>query len=717
MQIRTDLLLLVLSASLIAEVRTAQGADANRLTYLDAFCDPYWPGLDMPKLITPQWVGEEGVECVVTIGIDDMRDPAPYEAFLRPILERLKEIDGRAPVSIMTNSIDPDHPQLARWLEEGLSLETHTADHPCPCLQGGSFETAKDTYDRCVDQLASVPGNHPVAFRFPCMDSLNTPSPRGFAEIVNRKTPQGNFLQMSTSVCQLFTRDDPALPWELVHDVDGGQRFARYLPFPSFVNKVENYPYPYVISRVCWEFACSVPDDWQGQHLFGNAHRQTAIDYAAAIDATVLKQGVANLVCHPSDWIGSELLWRVVDQTNKKHGDRVKFFTFPEALNRINEHLLAGQSLRAADGGDNGVRLLDLDNDGFLDVVIGNDQLRRTRVWLPEERKWHETDFPARIVVGTGDLRRDAGVRFGILREDGFASMIVLNDSVRGIWHFDGRGWQRDDAMLKGLESGGNPLMAVASDGPDLGLRLRDADGDGRCEVLVGNHEQRTMLRWNAVGATWHAAAPLPEPIVDAQGRDAGLRFVDLDDDGNDDLLFSNERRYAVYLYSQDEAGWTDRVLADSRRDGDAVPMVVRRGTNNGAWFANEHMWVQNEDTNSLPDGVDRRTFAQLLGEFEPPPRSPKTALGLMRPRPGFTVELVAAEPLVRDPIAFDWGPDGRLWVVEMADYPLGVEGQDNGGRIRCLEDTTGDGSYDKSTLFLDGLPFPTGVMPWRDGV
>jgi hypothetical protein len=38
-------------------------------------------------------------------------------------------------------------------------------------------------------------------------------------------------------------------------------------------------------------------------------------------------------------------------------------------------------------------------------------------------------------------------------------------------------------------------------------------------------------------------------------------------------------------------------------------------------------------------------------------------------------VELVAAEPLVVDPVAFDWGADGRLWVVEMRDYPLGMDG------------------------------------------
>lgn len=83
-----------------------------------------------------------------------------------------------------------------------------------------------------------------------------------------------------------------------------------------------------------------------------------------------------------------------------------------------------------------------------------------------------------------------------------------------------------------------------------------------------------------------------------------------------------------------------------------------------------------------------------------------------------FEVQLIAAEPLVMDPVAIDWGPDGKLWVVEMADYPLGVDGQGKpGGRVRFLEDTNDDGQYDKSTLFVEGLSFPNGVLAWGRGV
>jgi len=100
------------------------------------------------------------------------------------------------------------------------------------------------------------------------------------------------------------------------------------------------------------------------------------------------------------------------------------------------------------------------------------------------------------------------------------------------------------------------------------------------------------------------------------------------------------------------------------------------------------------------------------------PPRSPEESAALLHVRDGYTAELVLAEPLVRDPVAIDWGNDGALWVVEMADYPDGMDDKGlPGGRVRRVEDTDGDGRYDRSTVFLDGVSFPTGVLPWKDGV
>ncbi len=102
----------------------------------------------------------------------------------------------------------------------------------------------------------------------------------------------------------------------------------------------------------------------------------------------------------------------------------------------------------------------------------------------------------------------------------------------------------------------------------------------------------------------------------------------------------------------------------------------------------------------------------------------PEAALASMRVPEGFRVELVAAEPLVMDPVAFDWGPDGRLWVAEMRDYPNGLTWNgpgdpldEPGGRIKVLTDTDGDGRYDEAEVFLDGIGYPTAVKVWDRGI
>ena len=106
------------------------------------------------------------------------------------------------------------------------------------------------------------------------------------------------------------------------------------------------------------------------------------------------------------------------------------------------------------------------------------------------------------------------------------------------------------------------------------------------------------------------------------------------------------------------------------------------------------------------------------LAQTEPQPMEIDKAIQSIHVPVGYRVELVASEPLVRDPVAIDWGPDGRLWVVEMADYPLGMDGMGaKGGRVSFLQDTDSDGRYDKSTLFADGLSFPTGVLVWGNGI
>jgi putative membrane-bound dehydrogenase-like protein len=127
--------------------------------------------------------------------------------------------------------------------------------------------------------------------------------------------------------------------------------------------------------------------------------------------------------------------------------------------------------------------------------------------------------------------------------------------------------------------------------------------------------------------------------------------------------------------------------------------------------------------SSSLPALLLLLLTGVAFAEDQPPhrssdPLSPQQSIAAMHLKEGFEIECVAAEPLVTSPVAIDWGPDGRLWVVEMDDYPYGIDGHGKpGGRVRVLESTHGDGHYDKSTIFLDGINMPNGIAVWRNGV
>ncbi len=111
-------------------------------------------------------------------------------------------------------------------------------------------------------------------------------------------------------------------------------------------------------------------------------------------------------------------------------------------------------------------------------------------------------------------------------------------------------------------------------------------------------------------------------------------------------------------------------------------------------------------------------------------PKSPQQSLALLQTTPNLKVDLVCAEPLIADPVAIDFGRDGSLWVAEMHDYPDGLPRSESvtteqlnpeapvpGGRIRLVRDADGDGQFDRSTIFLDNIPMPTGVTVWKTGV
>ena len=266
----------------------------------------------------------------------------------------------------------------------------------------------------------------------------------------------------------------------------------------------------------------------------------------------VIKQGVFDLVFHPYGWIKPEQVVELIDHAVAKHGKKVKFLTFREALERLNKNLLLGQPLAPENGEELGrATLLDIDGDAYLDLVISDRNGIRSRGWRPIDGAWSE----APALPGSG------------------------GKSVRSIPLF----------MLIGHTVG----FSFLPDGiRTLKSRTLDIDGDGRCEQITAGLEGIVMPIRLLQQPPPNGQPLLPEPLgfglppgarlLDDKGRDAGLRFIDLDEDGQLDVDFSNDQEYGIYLFDSPKRGWTRKVMAGKAGEPGALPKIVRDGTNNG---------------------------------------------------------------------------------------------------------------------------------------
>jgi putative membrane-bound dehydrogenase-like protein len=286
--------------------------------------------------------------------------------------------------------------------------------------------------------------------------------------------------------------------------------------------------------------------------------------------------------------------------------------------------------------------------------------------------KWGEKKFPPR-----GELARDAGLLYHVVGYDG----AFLNDSFprslecqvieQGTGDYYGVGTQ----------------AAVAVDAPESGVA---ALSTSHMRVL-GKAQSVTTIK------------------ASTNEEKDGWNTVEVIVRGSSAVHIINGKP-VLYL--------TNAKIPNPEKPDQWIPLTKGK------------LWFQAEGAEVFYRKIEIRSLPAYSGQPEPPqkpkkqgalnvppPLSPEDSAKKIHLPKGFRVELAAAEPLLLDPVAFDWDEMGRLWVVEMADYPLGVDGNGKpGGRVRILQDTDGDGTYDKSTLFAEDLNFPNGILCWRGG-
>jgi len=609
--------------------------DGSRFVYLDER-DPYYPQAGSPKLTTPMWVGEPGVDAVILLSVDDMGRPAAqsrsdvspeeFERFLTPLIQRLQRIDGRAPIAIMTCQTHPNSPTVQRLLELGLSLECHSYSHRFPFFRidpgddpSEALEISQQDYLACLENLFEVPGNRSVAYRMPGCDAQNTNSPRFYSEVFPLRTSKGRFLACDSSVMTWFPSNDETLPHSWRYDSEGRERFGKY-PYripqtKHFMNHITAYPFPYPINNTIWELPVMIPCDSHGVHQNRRNSDKTVDDWKRAVDICVRKQGLCTLLFHTIGYIENNQVLEVIDYADRTYGSRVKFLNCREIYDRLTDNVLGGVPLRSNNGGGNGVRLLDVNGDGYLDAVIGNSQRQQTRIWQPDRETWRTLAFPTALInaENTGHAK-SSGVRFyatGPVNRAGFA---YANPTGRGGWEFDGNDWQKAKIPIP-EQLAGQPLY-TAINGVDRGVRFRDLNGDGASDLIVNNDAQNAVFLRNADQGRWEQASfGLPQAgcLVDSAGDDQGLRFVDLDADGDDDLVFSNGHDSWVSLFEDPRVGWSKRIVHGKFAGPVALPPIVKDRKLNGVWFHSGAMILENEHTTKNKDFIVRIPFDEIL--------------------------------------------------------------------------------------------------------
>lgn len=113
-------------------------------------------------------------------------------------------------------------------------------------------------------------------------------------------------------------------------------------------------------------------------------------------------------------------------------------------------------------------------------------------------------------------------------------------------------------------------------------------------------------------------------------------------------------------------------------------------------------------------------TESRVSREGPSPALTPEEALESFQVEPGLKIQLVAAEPMIQDPVVSTFDEHGNLWVVEMRGYMPNIDGEGERepiGRISVLQDTNADGVMDAGNVYMDSLIMPRALAVTSGGL
>jgi putative heme-binding domain-containing protein len=221
-------------------------------------------------------------------------------------------------------------------------------------------------------------------------------------------------------------------------------------------------------------------------------------------------------------------------------------------------------------------------------------------------------------------------------------------------------------------------------------LALADIDGDGIKDVVTGK-------RFYAHGGKDPGAHQLPVLCWFRTVR------------GGPELHFE------PYLIDEMTGVGTQLTVGDVT--GNGLPdIVVGNKLGTSVLLNSGTAAVSKKSLTAIQKQIGSTDFAEVVRSAGP--LSPEDEKATFLLPPGFSAELVVAEPTIAKPMNMAFDDRGRLWVTSSEEYPVPAPADRNGkDKIVVLEDKDGDGHRETITTFADGLNIPIGLYPYKDGV
>ncbi|MGV8171398.1 MAG: RHS repeat domain-containing protein [Candidatus Woesearchaeota archaeon] len=185
-------------------------------------------------------------------------------------------------------------------------------------------------------------------------------------------------------------------------------------------------------------------------------------------------------------------------------------------------------------GYDQGTRLEDVNDDGLTDILKSKDSSRI--VFLNNGSGWTNFSWTIPIDFVTGTT--DQGVQVVDVNGDSKPDLIKGKDGVKSVYLNTGSGWVLDNSWILPIE--------FINSSTDTGARLADLNGDGLIDIVRAATTGSIKNSWLNTGSGWISTIDFMSPayFITTVGADNNVRLIDVNNDGLVDVLDGNSSTY-----------------------------------------------------------------------------------------------------------------------------------------------------------------------------